>query len=147
MALRHGILVLALFLLFYGCGDGEELSDEPFVLEQVPVSELMKQGMEKEIIGDTIIARLTPPVRDTAHSSDGSKSAWCEDGRVVVYDNASGEQVILHEEEAPAGVALCYQPSFSDDGLEIHFYQLIDDPISDSSYQKTRVIIALGESE
>ncbi len=140
------LLLLLLVMVPFGCG-GEGPTDRPFVLARVPVGQLVKQGMEKEIINDTLLRSVTTPAQDSAISHDGTKRVWCEETRLIVQEIASGETVVLHEEEAPSGVAVCFGPTFVEDDSEVHFYQLIEDPASDSTYQKTRVIIALGEGE
>lgn len=138
--------LFAASLLNAGCGD-DPPTDRPFVLAQVSVAHLVKQGMEKEIISDTLVRSVTIPARDSAVSSDGTKRVWCDGARLIVQDVADGQRIVLHEEEAPSGVVVCFSPTFVDDGSEVHFYQLIEDPASDSTFQKTRVIIALGEGE
>lgn len=138
--------LLLLVPLLPGCGDGID-PDRPFILADVSAENLVKQGMEKEIVGDSLLAAPPADARDSVVSADSSKRAWC-DGRQLVVQNLSDQQtIVLHEEEVTAGVASCFGPTFSSDGSEIEFFQLIRDGGSDSLYQLARVIIALGEGE
>ena len=142
-------ILLPVMLSLASCGEADE-PPRPFVLAEVSATNLVKQGMEKEIVGDTVISGIPLGSGDTALSHDSSKLAWCDRRKLYVADVAGGDGVVLHDEEGEAGIVACLRPEWSQDGSELQFMELTsgDDGV-DSIYQMTRVIIALaaGDSE
>lgn len=142
-------ILLPAMVFLASCGEAEE-PPRPFVLAEVSAVNLVKQGMEKEIVGDTTISGIPLGSADTAVSRDNSKRAWCDRGKLYVADVTGGDAVILHDEEGEVGIVTCLRPEWSEDGSELSFTELTsgDDGV-DSIYQMTRVIIALaaGDSE
>lgn len=140
-------VLLLLTLPLFACGESEP-DDRPFILAESEAANLVKQGMEKEIVGDTVIAGTPVSVGDTVVSPDGSKRAWCQGRRLLVADRHHPDGVVLHDESEHGGVVACLAPTWSPDGSEISFVELLPSGEGiDSVYQVTRVIIALGAGE
>lgn len=125
---------------------GSEDPERPFRLADVPAENLIRQGMEKSILDDTVVSDASMLPLGPVLSSDGSKILAIEQDRVTVADegDSSTTKVIYDRADAPEAAYL-FDPRWSADGAELGFRELIPAGQSDSTFMQMRVVIALGE--
>ncbi len=143
--MKFPLLFLAIAATLAACGDAPE--EQPFRLDAVAADNLVTQGMEKEILGDTVIVSLDSISLGPVISADGTKELVVDGTDLLVRPTgaADASSVLYDLSDAPDALAL-HAPSWSADGSEVMFRQ-IEVGSSDSAYTQTRVIIILGAGE
>ena len=145
--MRFPLFSLIALLLLASCT--QDVGETPFVITQVKAQNLIKKGMEKMILGDTVVPSPEDLNVLPVLSPDSSKRAWIEGVTLIVSEANSPDQRIVLYDKADAGSAIyCFGPAWSSDGSEISFEELdAEQTVGDSVLRHTRVIIALGEGQ